>query len=318
MRLTAIIFVLLTAASALAQDFEIFDPSDFIDPRERGAVFDATGSSLTNPGRSFSVARFYGGAVHDYQLRDTPSKANVDFSHVTFNHYRGTQQYTLKFTGYHTDSGIALPQWRGTFQFGKYVAIPANHESAGAEDEVRAAGRILFTGTLQKNPLNAATPPPTNFIGDNATFTTYTPPRSRRFDHEFGIQIDSYLNLGHGHAATGSLVWSRRTVTDGHYADRVFYFYRGPEVVLRDSNIRLTTDVGFGAQHDDGWHLGATRLIGVLAIDLPELSGIRTGSVDVAFGPTYIPGPATQRHTYREAAVYYHTTLFARLAPRSR
>src|SRR5438552_6345622 len=153
-RLIVAVLLLLCSAAALAQEFEIFDPNDFIDPRERGAVFAPTGMSLVAPGNPFSVVRVYGGIVSNYQWRDTPSGADLSFAHLVWNRYRDNWQFNLKMTTYDVQEGAHLPWYRGTIQFARYFAIPTNRAlSVGARDEVRAAGRILVTGSLEQNPL---------------------------------------------------------------------------------------------------------------------------------------------------------------------
>lgn len=296
------IAVLFCAAGAAAQEFEIFDPNDFIDPRERGAVFDSTGFDLLAPGRTFSIARFYGGYVSDYQWRDTPTRAGVGFAHLTLNRYSGTHQYTFKFTGYDPAGGAQLPTYRATAQISRYFAIP-DAGYAGAKESVTAAGRILVTASIADNPLRNETGEP-----------------ARRFDHEFGVEFDSYVRLKNGGAATGSLSWSRFTQSNGSYGDRLLYLYRGPEIPMPLDHVRLSADVGAGGVHTDRWHWGATRLVGILSVDLPDIAkGHHLGAMNVAFAPTYIPG-STPRRLYREVTLYFDTTLGARIgrAPRPR
>ena len=128
-RLLVAALLLLCAAAAVAQEFEIFDPNDFVDPRERGAVFAPTGMRLLSPGAAFSVVRVYGGIVSNYQWRDTPSGADLSFAHVVWNRYRDNWQLNLKLTTYDVQAGAQLPWYRGTVQFGRYFAQSLREQS---------------------------------------------------------------------------------------------------------------------------------------------------------------------------------------------
>ncbi|HKS22349.1 MAG TPA: hypothetical protein VJZ76_06100 [Thermoanaerobaculia bacterium] len=288
--------LLLCSIASRAQEFEIFDPNDFIDPRERGAVFAPTGWQLLAPGSPFSVVRVYGGQVSNYQWRDTPTGADLTFAHVVWNRYRDNRQFNLKLTTYDVEEGAHLPWYRGTIQFARYFAIPTTRGmSVGAGDPVRAAGRILFTGSLEQNPLRE------------------TDVRARVVDHEFGIEVDAYLRTTR-FTTSGSVVWTRRVVDDGRYADRLVYFYRGPEISKFDNRLRFAANLACGGEHTDRWRWGATRLIATTSIDLPTAGGRRLGTVNLAWGPSYLPGSATQR-TQRELAIYFDRTVMAHLGP---
>ena len=296
MRRLVVAILLLCAAAAGAQEFEIFDPNDFLDPRERGAVFAPTGMKLLSSGTPFSVVRVYGGIVSNYQWRDTPSGADLSFAHLVWNRYRDNWQFNMKLTTYDVEAGAHLPWYRGTIQFGRYFALPTNRGmSVGAHDEVRAAGRILVTGSLEQNPLRA------------------TDVRARVVDHEFGVELDGYLRTAK-FATAGSVVWTRRIVDDGSYADRVVYFYRGPELTQFGNRLRFAANVACGGEHTDRWRWGSVRMIATTSVDLPTAGGKRLGTLNVAYGPSYLPGSPTQR-TQRELAIYFDRTIMARLGP---
>ena len=295
-RLAIAAAIVLCAGASLAQEFEIFDPNDFIDPRERGAVFAPTGMSLLAPGSPFSAVRVYGGRVSNYQWRDTPTGADVSFAHIVWNRYRDNRQFNLKLTTYDVESGTRLPWYRGTIQFARYFALPTNRGlSVGANDPVRAAGRILFTGSLEQNPLRA------------------TNVRARVVDHEFGIEVDAFLRTSK-FSTTGSAVWTRRIIDNGSYADRLIYFYRGPEISKLDNRLRFAANLACGGEHTDRWRWGAVRLIATTSVDLPTPRGRRLGTVNLAYGPSYLPGSPTHR-TQRELAIYIDRTVMAHLGP---
>jgi hypothetical protein len=290
--------LLLFAAAALAQEFEIFDPNDFIDPRERGAVFAPNGMSLLTPGSPFSVVRVYGGWVRNYQWRDTPTAPDIGFAHLVWNRYRGNRQLNLKLTTYDVQAGTSLPWYRGTIQLAQYFVIPTKLDALvrTREDDVHAAGRILFTGSLEQNPLRQT-----------------EAHVARALDHEFGVEIDGFLQTTR-FAMTGSGIWMRHLLDDGSYADRLVYFYRGPEVTLPGDVVRFGANLGCGGEHTDRWHWGAVRLIATASLDLPTPGGHKLGAVNFAYGPSYLPSSPTRR-TQRELSIYFDRTVMAHLAP---
>src|SRR5262249_29718109 len=152
-------------------------------------------------------------------------------------------------------------------QFARYFGIHVEKEntpgtSDGTNDVVRAAGRILFTGSLAENPKR-----------DLRTQGV----QRRTFDPEYGVEIDSYTRL-RNFATTGSLVWTHHITDSGSYANRVTYFYRGPELSLLNDYVRFSGRFGVGGEHTDAWHWGATRAILNAAVDLPHVHGRAIGT----------------------------------------
>jgi hypothetical protein len=109
-------------------------------------------------------------------------------------------------------------------------------------------------------------------------------------------------------------VWTRRIVDNGSYADRVVYYYRGPQITQFSDRLRFSADLACGGEHTDQWRWGAVRLIATTSIDLPTAAGKRLGTVNLAYGPSYFPGSATGR-THRELAIYFDRTVMAHLGP---
>ena len=144
---TAIATIILFALSATAgaQELDLFDPTDFIDPRERDGVFREGKIGLSEHGRPFWLVRAYGGRVADYQWRNTSTDADLTFAHVASSFYRGDKQLTVKFTAFRADEEAKIPAYRGTVQLGQYFLtrrLPLGDATPG---DPRISGRLLLT-----------------------------------------------------------------------------------------------------------------------------------------------------------------------------
>lgn len=283
---TAIFILLFVAVAANAQEFDVFDPNDFIDPRERGAVFKAGGFGTTAPGDEFTLLRAYAGRVSDYQWRNTPTNAELSFLHLTSNVYRGDKQLNLKLTVLDGNTEARVPAYRGRIQFGQYF-VTASRKKDGSESDLRMSGRWLVTASAEENTLQAR--------------------NDSRFLYEFGVELDGYVRYRRANIV-GSVVWMRRKVAENQVIDRLTYVYRFPEGSIR--NVRLNTSLGVGGERSTGWHWGATRALLVATYDLDVLHS----SINLAYGPTYVPGDRL-RNVYHEVAFYVDSTLLARLKP---
>lgn len=294
--------VLFGAATLRAQEFDIFEANDFVDPRERGAVFSAEQRfGVTDPGQPFTVMRvFTGRIVNDYQWRNVPTGAESNFVHLATTFYRGDKQFTAKLTSFYGDDDAQLPSYRGTLQFGQYFVtaavktreeepqpdvIDAEAEDDSSEDDVRAAGRYLLTAGLEHNPF------------DDGPLVLY----------EYGIESTGYVRKGNT-AVSGSLVWTHRIVSEEKSIDRVSYYYRFGDRTYLNGRFRGSASAGIGGERNDGWHWGAMRVVLTGSVEIPLL---RTG-LNVAYAPTFVPGRAT-RNTYHEVAVFLDTTALRRL-----
>jgi hypothetical protein len=288
---------LLTCAAAYAQELDIFDPTDFVDPRERGAIFRPGGFGITDPGAPFSIVRAYTGRVTDYQWRNAPTDADLSFLHLTSSRYWGDHQLNLKLTAFHADQNAQLPSLRGTVQFGRYFGqyfrLRGDDTNADVEKR-RIAGRVLFTVSTEKNP----------FLGDQSAV------RRDEYNHEFGMEMDVRLPLLHARKIDGSFIWMRRRVDKNAYTDRFSYLYRLHERTRSNGRLHLNMDVGIGAERANGWHCCVTRAALTARFVIPLFD---TG-VNVSYAPTYSPAGADGRRTHHELAIYLDRTVFAHLA----
>lgn len=279
--------ILLLAATAHAQELDIFEANDFIDPRERGAVFAEDGTfGLLEPGEPFTVMRVFAGRiVNDYQWRNVQTGAESNFLHLATTLYRGDKQFTAKLTTFQGDKEAELPSYRGTLQYGQYFVTMAPPKVDDAEEDMRVAGRYLFTASMEHNPFDDGRP----------------------LLYEYGFETTGYARKGK-RKVSGSLVWMHRVVSKDQSIDRVTYYYRFADRTYLNGRFRWNAYVGIGGERNDGWHWGATRAVLTGAIEIPAL---RTG-LNVAYAPTYVPGRNT-RNTYHEVAIFLDTTALRRL-----
>lgn len=277
--------VLLVAAaySAEAQEFDVFDPNDFLDPRERGATFRSDGFGVVTRGNSFTLARLYTGMIDDYQWRNKPTGERVSFAHLTASHYFSNKQVSVKLTT--LDGAVPLPRYRVTTQMAFY-AVPELQE--GEEDPFRFAARYLVSYSIEENR------------------TDLTAPRYQHdYNHEYGLQIDGAITR-HGKTRVGSLVYIHRNAHHLGSPERVTYFYRVGE--HNRGPFRLGGSVGLGGEKTRSWHWGVVRGIFTAAVDVPLLAG----TFNLAYSPAYLPADGQRFH---ELTFFMDWTLLSRLAP---
>lgn len=294
MRVLVAAILTICSLALHAQENDIFDPADFVDPRVRGTVFREGRFGVEEPGQTFSLLRIYGGRVSDYQWRNADTNADLSFIHVTSNLYHGAKQLNLKFTSFRADDDANIPSYRGTVQFGRYflsdrIAMP------DAKDP-RISGRVLFTWSIEDNP----------FIDASST-------RRDDYNHEFGVQADVRLplpRLAPADSIDGSFIFMRRRIAEGNYVDRMTYLYRFRQRMRSNGRLRLNATLGVGAERNDGWHCCVSRAVLTATFVVPRLN---TG-INVAFAPTYSSATEGRRQTHNELAIYLDKTALAWLS----
>jgi hypothetical protein len=315
--LATAVFLLSCAGTLAAQELDVFDLNDFVDPRVHGATFDRFGR-LTSRGDHFRVVRVTTGAVSDYAWHNTPTHDNVGFVHVVASDYRGAFQSNVKLTLLNAEHTLDLPRWRAATQFAYYTLHQAN-TAVKTKSIERIAGRLLIGVAAEENPLRDVV------AGGHAG----------RFNTEVSVELDAAMSVFGGRNASGSLVWVSRSttadvtetvfqpgglpsaffaggqpfeqvVTRAQRTQRATYYYRLDDKLLA-SRYRIGASFGVGGEKSDRWRWGATRvgLHGSAAIG-------GAGSVNVTWTPTFIPSAAGKRTT-QEVAIFLNRTLYARL-----
>jgi len=280
MRAALLALVILTAAVAAAQEIDIFDPTDFVDPRARGTVFQKDGLGVEENGMNFALVRVYGGRVFDYQWRNTSTEANPYFVNLTSSFYRGDRQFNLKLTKFSADSATSIPTLRTTFQAGQYF-LASN-----------IASRVLATVAVERNPYSS---------GEI---------HRERYQYEFGLQTDVEIRfpkpIGSLDHIDGSFIWMRRRISEHTYVDRLSYLYRFRERQRSNGRLQLNASLGFGAERANGWQCCLARGVFTATYIVPR---IHVG-VNAAFAPTFSPAGGGRR-SHHEVAIYLDRTVLS-------
>lgn len=285
MKIVLAVLSLLVCVIATAQEFDIFDANDFIDPRARGAVFTTGRIGTTEPGNPFYLVRLYGGRVSDYQWRSVSTGAEMSFLHAAGSFYRGDRQLNVKLTAFRADEEADLPSFRGTVQLGQYFINPLSESDP--DDATRITGRLLLMWSIEKNSFR-----------DHPETSHRSP-----INHEFGVETD--IQIG---KVDGAFIWMRRRIDEGEYVDRISYMYRFRERVRSNNRLHLNATAGAGTERTDGWHCCVLRAVFTATYIIPWID---TG-LNIAFAPTYSPASEGKR-THKELAIYLDRTAIARL-----
>lgn len=96
-RLVALLFAAAFCAQVGAQELDIYDLNDFVDPRQLGAVVGSHGR-LNCPCDPFLVSRLVAGGAVNYLDVFRATDASASFIHVANSYYRGPWQANWKIT----------------------------------------------------------------------------------------------------------------------------------------------------------------------------------------------------------------------------
>jgi hypothetical protein len=228
---------LLLGASALqAQELDIFDANDFIDPRDLGATITARGG-IQCPCSRVLISRFFTGAATNYVDLLRPTSADVMFAHLATSYYNGHWQLNFK-TSYledlsnepSTGAFTETPHRKNTLQLGRYYTF--GH--VGGEPAMLRA-QVTWS-RVEYSRLTART-------GTGASH--YAPV----YNSEIGVEVDvrfralsgSFVYLddtppGHGHGAAPP-----------EHRKRLSFIHRLPRYSL--GNVDIDASVAAGAYY---------------------------------------------------------------------
>jgi hypothetical protein len=289
----------LVTAAASAQEFDVFDLNDFLDPRERGAVFGPRGYGMADDGNAYTTVRAYAGAIDDYQWRNVATENEIGFLHVAASHYWAAEQLNVKLTSMVGPAKASLPQYRAMLQYAHYVATDPPDAGVDGQQSERFAARYLVSWSIERDVLGTdeLTPEERRKLGKLDT---------SHVKQEFGIEADVMVRF-RGKPRVGSFVYVHRNVGDGETLDRFTYVLRTGDARIKTT--RLSASVGFGVERSDGWHFGAIRPVFLYAIPLKLTSGM----LNFSYAPSFVPGAAQQLH--HELGIFIDQTVFSRLKP---
>ena len=287
-RLVLLALSICCAVAARAQEFDIFDTNDFLDPRMRGVALipDEHGIKMSDEA-PFLVSKISVGRVSDYYSRTMPTGADLNVAHLATSYYRGRHQFNLKLTDYQNygngpSESTPMPRRRATFQWGVYEAdvlnSPARPDADPPKDVTHSVvlNRYMFSLSVEDAFMNA---------------------KSRNY--ELGSEVDVRIP---GTEVLGTLSYVMRHTPDG-VAQRFAYVYRfGQEGFKR---VNVDWSLGYVAQKANHWQWGNLRPAVHARIALDRLSS----AIHVAYAPTIsVIGGIRMRH---ETAIFVDYTTIA-------
>jgi hypothetical protein len=139
MRRALFIALLLAASMTQAQELDIFDINDFVDPRDLGATITPQGW-LACPCQRLLVSRLMAGGVADYVDVLRPTSSDVLFAHLATSYYTGRWQLNFKATRFDSSGvGGEVPTWKYGAQAGRYFTMGGGNNPATLRAQVNAS-----------------------------------------------------------------------------------------------------------------------------------------------------------------------------------
>jgi hypothetical protein len=244
-----LIGLFLLCGKAAAQELDIFDINDFVDPRALGATVSDTGR-LQCPCRHFLASRFLTGRVNQYDENAIATRANVFFGRLATSYYAGLWQLNwkssiLRAPGNIQDvrplSRLITPRQKHSLQVGRYWAIGTGRSDS---EPVMLRAEVSWAlngyhGIAVRRPRHPV-----------STYQSF-------FGEELGLEVDTSLPLL-GRRISGSFVivggfdggqrfssvMRFRSPAEAFRNKRVSYVYRLPRV----SGAGVSFDATFGAE----------------------------------------------------------------------
>ena len=292
----ALLFAIACGTAIHAQEFDIFDASDFLDPRIRGVelVPDKNGIMFKDDNR-FLLTRVSFGAVSDYYWRIAPTGAEVLVTHVATSYYRGRHQVNVKLTNFNVrnaeEGDPVVPLRRLTVQWGMYWARPdpaPPKRTEPADGTPVILSRYLVSGSMEESQP----------FGD----------RARDRSYELGGETDVRLPLAN---VVGTVSYTYRHAVDGTQQRFAFVYRTGQHSLHR---LRIDTSIGYVAQRAERWRWGNIRPVIHARIPIEKLST----RIHFAYGPTIsVIGGVRVRHEVAAFVDYSFGHVFRDPQPES-
>jgi len=296
----------MVCAALQAQELDIYDIDDFVDPRIFGAVA-APHGRINCPCDPFLVSRLMAGGVANYVdvLRVTDSGAS--FVHLATSYYRGPWQANWKVTqlnreGFGSDhpalrsnTSAATPQNKNTLQLARYLAVGPH----GSPSIIRMEATFTFAQYRQAAPVNG-----------QFTFAS-------RHEHEFGFEGDIPWRLGRFPMITSLVYVGRSGVRDVSHPEtefaeqRVTFLQRAP----RFSAGYWSFDTAVAVGSVNAGHWSDLMVQPSLHITSPTILNMR---VNIRYAPQVgrlrppIRGEKPRSETANQFAIFIDWALFAR------
>jgi hypothetical protein len=291
-RFLAIVCIITASVAASAQEFDIFDRSDFLDPRLRGVAFvrDARGIMFADQA-PFLLSQFSVGRVSDYYWRTAPTGADVTVTNLATSYYRGRHQLNLKLTNFATNSGSAadvatIPRHRATLQWAIYHAQADPSPPKDSDEKAPVIlTRWVFSASVEEPQRLAESPTGISKSGGR--------------NYELGGEMDIRIP---GVNVVGTLSYAHRHSMSGT-TQRFAYVYRTGQHGFR--RLKVDTSVGYVAQKARSWRWGNIRPAVHVRIPVDRAST----AIHFAYAPTIsVIGGVRVRH---EVAVFLDRAMIA-------
>ena len=305
----AFVLVLICAAFSgipmLAQELDLYDINDFVDPRELGARAESRGRLLC-PCDSFLVSRVVTGGATSYLDVFRPTNSDATFLHLATSYYRGAWQANWKHTQLNREDlgpghsevqrgSVPVPDNKNILQLARYFAV-----GRGASASIIRIEASWTRAEYRQQPRDANGP-----FGDFHS----------RFENEFGFEGDIPWRIGRFPIVTSLVYVGRSGIPGGAGIRRVTLLQRAPRVSL--GSWSLDTAVAVGSVHaDNRWH--GALIQPSLHLISPTIPGANV-RVHIKYAPAYGelgPPPAGERRHSKlenQFSIFIDRTLFAKL-----
>ncbi|HEX6160095.1 MAG TPA: hypothetical protein VF111_08015 [Thermoanaerobaculia bacterium] len=287
--------VLLSIAAAWpcsAQDLDIFELSDFVDPRLRGLEMD-TELEMTEQGADYQFFRAIVGGVTNYTARTKPTGNDIGFVHLAGSYYSGLRQYNLKLTTLEVYNKDDRPRFRVAAQVAHYSFSMLEDEEEGAQEQY--ADRYLYGLSLEESEKC-----------DDAGLC------KRRLDSELGVMADSSLLPGNDTELIALIFALRDTAAEG-FVIRGTIAMRLLDIEGKGRRARYSMAIEHSIERSrNSIHLGTTRL--GIGWSWRVVNGM---TLNAAWQPTYSPSDRGTRIRH-EFGLFLDSTIYSRLVVRNR
>ncbi len=289
------------ALPCAAQELDVFELTDFVDPRLRGAEVEEL--KVISPGAGYQYIRAVSGYIANYTSRTDPTGGGVGFLHVAGNLYSGVNQFNVKLTALEPHDLRETGRralFRVTGQMARYSFSYLEDPKTKAKEEI--ADRFLLTLSAEERDI--CQPDSSSSVEGNLPRPVVC---KRHFDSELGIQSDSSIFPGKDSDFVGFTFGVRNTGEAG----LIFRGTIGFRFLQQEVSVgRMSVTMDHSLEHGYGsLHLGATRL--GLGYSIPL--GKRF-SLNAVYQPSYVPREPGSRVNH-EMAFFIDTRLLARILP---
>ncbi len=285
--LRPLLFALLLAPAVAAQEFDVFDLSDFVDPEIRQVVFTENGLDVLKAGNDLNLIRAVTGRIGRYSSGRVPTKEDATFLHVVSNSYFREFQANWKITIF--DPALKaesnLPLYRISSQWGFYAPTKLVIDEKSNEYE-SLPSRGLFSIAIEQNRQKVRRD------------------TSQAFNWELAVVSDAQLPLVRDQRFSGTGIFLIRSTAGEKRLYRFAGLYRFGERVVFGHG-RVGAGFSYGIEKAGAIRWSPFRVNVWSAWDIP-----RVGTVNFSYTPTYHPA-LPGRQVFNEVSIFFDRTLYS-------